>query len=152
MHLCCKAMFIAGYNFAELTVFGHTFVILDVWLGKSFFFMIWPLLRMKLSKNGQWDNVIIWRLPLDWEHFKLMWLLHVPAQQALEENNNIPFSAVKNRAISPSLMMNTRREGQHLPVAMQTRAGEEAQVLWNTNILMLFCEAGLLEDTLWSCH
>ena len=51
------------------------------------------------------------------------------AQQAVEENNNSPFSAVKNRAIPTCPMMNTRREGQCLPIAVPTRMGKEAQAL-----------------------
>lgn len=54
------------------------------------------------------------------------------AQQAMEENNNSPFSAVKSRAIPTYPMMNTRREGQRLPTVLQTRLGKEAQALWRS--------------------
>lgn len=49
-------------------------------------------------------------------------------------------------------MMNTRREGQCLPIAVQTRMGKETQALLKTtNISVHLCEADLLEDSVWSC-
>lgn len=63
-------------------------------------------------------------------------------------NNNSPFSEVKNRAMLTHPMMNTRREGQCLPIAVQTRMGKETQALLKTtNISVHLCEADLLEDS-----
>jgi len=47
----------------------------------------------------------------------------------VEEHNNSPFSAVKNRAITTYPVMNTRREGQSLPIGLKTRIGKETQAL-----------------------
>lgn len=123
MHLCCKAMFIAVYNFAKFKGFGHTFVMLNVWLRKIIFLMVWPFQRMKLRKNTavsslhqikKISELVCWEVWVLWINLITRDICHGSRQMCLPSvKNHIGFASFQEskKSLIPHLLSRAQGSG-----------------------------------------